>query len=174
MREKIFKGKRLDNGQWVKGCLIIDYITGQYFIHADGFSVNESDKVNEEGCLKFLAFEIDPETVCEYTSKTDRNGNEIFEGDIVAFYYGHNKDICEVVFENGAFGLGVGISKKFDYDELETSVYNATENYDNFVGCDNFISLWEIAWNYNEYIDENLHLIEVIGNKYDNPELLED
>ena len=86
MRERLYKAKRLDNGQWVKGCLIIDYLTGQYFIHADGFSVNESDKVNEEGCLKFLAFEVNPETVCEYV-KNDCKGNQVFENDIVKIDY---------------------------------------------------------------------------------------
>lgn len=52
------KAKRVDNGAWVTGYLLRDGVTGQYFIHASGNSVNESDKVNEEGCLRFVAFEI--------------------------------------------------------------------------------------------------------------------
>ena len=48
-RENLFKAKRLDNGEWVIGCLLKDGLTGQHFIHAEGNSVNESDKVNEEG-----------------------------------------------------------------------------------------------------------------------------
>lgn len=82
-REILFRGKRIDNGKWVEGCLLIDYVSGQYFIHASGNSVNESDKVNEEGCLKFFAFEVDHETICRYTGLTDKNGRKIFESDIV-------------------------------------------------------------------------------------------
>lgn len=117
-------------------------------------------------------YSVFPETVCEYTGLTDKNGKKIFNHAIVAFHYGHNKDICEVCFESGAFGLGKSYPKKFDYDELETSVANATENDSYFVGNDNFISLWEIVWNYNEYAGENLHLVEIVGNIFENPELL--
>ena len=37
---------------------------------------------------------------------------------------------------------------------------------------DNFISLWEMMWNYNQE-ENSCYVVEVIGNIYDNPELLE-
>ncbi len=48
MRDILFRGKCEDNGLWFKGYLLGDEITGQYFIHASGNSVNESFKVGEE------------------------------------------------------------------------------------------------------------------------------
>lgn len=75
----LYKAKRTDNGEWVEGCLLIDFVTGQYFIHTYGNSVNESEKVNEEGCLRFLALEVDPSTICQCTGVPDKKGKRIFE-----------------------------------------------------------------------------------------------
>nr|DAH03472.1 MAG TPA: YopX protein [Caudoviricetes sp.] len=79
----LFRGKRIDNGEWVIGNRIDDGVTGQVFIHTVGNSVNESDKVGEEGCLQFVAFEVAPATICQCTGWKDKNGKLIWENDIV-------------------------------------------------------------------------------------------
>lgn len=109
MREHLYKAKRTNWRElpkeewWVEGCLLIDYVSGQYFIHANGNSVNESVKVNEEGCLRFFAYEVEPETVCEYTGLTDKNSRKIFENDIIGRYSEYRKEWYYGVVKYGEF-----------------------------------------------------------------------
>ena len=138
----LFKAKRKDDGEWVIGNRIDDGVTGQVFIHAVGNSVNESDKVGEEGCLQFVAFEVAPSTICQCTGLKDKNGKLIWENDIVRTVYDGNEHIYQVVW---------------DESELDFKATNGKENY-------------ESNFEYLPCCDE----IEILGNCFDNPELLEE
>ena len=134
----LYRAKRIDNGEWIVGNRIDDGVTGQVFIHAAGNTVNESDKVGEDGCLRFVAFEVDPSTICQCTGIKDKNGKLIWENDIV----------------------------KHDFGKEQIGVQLAIVKYDSKYACYQIKPIFD--WMYCDKSD-----CEVIGNIFDNPELLE-
>ena len=117
MREILFRGKRVDNGEWVYWNQFGEYTKpffGKYEAHSH---VSELDVVCE--------------TVCQYTGLKDKNGNKIFEGDLIQWsemqHTSYDYDIeelatedYEIEFVNGMF-VAACLEQRFPTHELLTN-----------------------------------------------------
>lgn len=130
MRKILFRGKRIDNGEWIYGYLYRASEQLNPFIMLAGKS-SES-------------YEVDPDTVGQYTGLKDINGTKILEGDIVSIETANISVECD-----GYFVI------KY---EIETARF-VCEGNGLIVDFDN-------VWSYCE--------VAVEGNVYDNPELFEE
>lgn len=161
MREILFKAKRKDNGEWVEGyyiyhikrtiCPFGDSIKPedeQHVIMQDDFSDWNMPR-------NTVVYEIDTDTLCQYTGLTDKNGKKIWENDIVRFQF--DNDDCPFPNKDTKKRLG-----KIFFSDFRAS--------------------WSIAMGRkgNKRINNDLfkyvqngNRVEVIGNIFDNEELLE-
>lgn len=139
MREILFRGKRIDNGEWVYGGLLqseidVNKIAVKCQIHerfADSFSITAND--------------VDPKSVGEFTGLKDKNGKEIYEGDIIeatTIFPNDHKIIGQVYFDS----RGIWMAKEIHHEYLETEY------------------LFELT--------KQPGRTEIIGNIHEHPELL--
>ena len=124
MREILFRGKRVDNGEWIYGDVL-------HNSNCVKIRENETD-------INYIArsYQVIPETVGQYTGLCDngKNGRKIFEGDICWFYGGE--------YYSGCWEQNAIIAITDMTDDKQTHYLN------------------------------NAEYCEVIGNIFDNPELL--
>ena len=104
LREIIFRGKRLDNGEWAEGYL-------EYYYSNDGCR-RLSCYISQWGrCMH----RVNPATVGQFTGLLDKNGKRIFEGDICRFREWSRGEMCwvgNVHYERQQFVISGGPNKE--------------------------------------------------------------
>ena len=116
MREIKFRGKRLDNGEWVYGCYI--FSSGQGLIH----EVDSGRRV----------WTVKPETVGQFTGFLDKVGKEIYEGDVLQIVDIGESGVSKVFFEDGMWCVNYWESNASLHEFLtETRVYVIGDIFNN-------------------------------------------
>ena len=126
----LFRAKRIDNGEWAKGSL---------------FAEGKITKIIRGTCntIGIEGVDVNPETICQCTGLKDKNGNLIWENDVVGFWDTYST-------ENGRAEMDCIGKVVWDDETISFQVTNrlSAESY--------------------EVLDECV----VIGNIFDNPELM--
>lgn len=147
MREIKFRGKRVDDGRWAYGHYVYTPITTEF--SCDGQFLDSGGKGRPCIIQNNCAHEVDPSTVGQFTGLHDKNGKEIYTGDICKDDTYHLMEI--------KFG-------KLPLDKRGDCVCS----YEAFYAKDHG-KLGESPWNECTEIGE---WFEIIGDIYDSPELL--
>ena len=149
MRDILFRGKRLDNGEWVYG----------FYCHVPRGRLDRDEHliqtVKKSGKMGMLHC-VDPSTVGQYTGLKDKNGKRIWEGDIIRSHYANtrkNDFIEQVVFHNGHF----------------CSLYKIPGPGNGKIWANLPDGVPHLPQDKTPYME----WCEVVGNIHDNPELLE-
>lgn len=150
----MFRAKRIDNGEWIVGSLIQTPYLGSI---RSWISSEQEDKARlreiSSNQAVWRAFEVRTDTICQCTGLKDKNGKRIWENDIIKYHFGN-------------------VYAPIKYGEYQ-SCFDSTST-----GHIGFYVDWRGTKKENMRKDLgywiNMISAEVVGNIFDNPELLEE
>lgn len=155
MREIKFRGKRVDNGDWVEGFLADSISDNPCIMPKPFFATKDFGEIDENGnpiledSIAIGGFyNVVPETVGQFTGLIDKNGKEIYEGDVLKTTYQYQDTFKEYI-------------AVVEHDELNPCFVMVYKFQGNGHTCHEY-----------DFVCVGLRKNEVIGNIHDNPELL--
>lgn len=154
MRETKFRGKRISDGKWIEGVPVPNSLGKRTYILGLIMSDKISYSMNQ---LHEFCHEVIPESVGQYTGLKDKNGVEIYEGDI-------DKE------DNGELSVIVYLKKAGSYCVMPLDIY-VNEDYQNKKYFPELLYNFGYDLTFDNVIPEKY--LSIVGNIYDNPELLE-
>ena len=153
-REILFRGKRVDNGEWVhgKGLQQFKDELGNEIVGIFTDIMKSEKYIKKEGRYTLYYSPVKAETLGQYTGLKDKNGNKIFEGDIIKTPRGF---IGEVVFGRA--------EEECTHREFRRKITDVYTTYG---------WIFKRADGFTIAIDDEILQGELIGNVTDNPELI--
>ena len=120
-REILYKAIRLDNGEWVEGSVTIDCNGNATIWHPLKTPLGG-----------FQRFDVDPDTICQYSGRKDKHGNRVFQGDTFSEDSGNGMEEWAVSYDGRWWTIENGLGEYFDYfTEVEIELSEVTGNINN-------------------------------------------
>ena len=152
-REIKFRGKTKER-KWVIGSYFCMHHNDERN-HIHHFIIPENTPIPKNKTIGEIQVEVQEDTIGQFTGLHDKNGKEIYEGDIVYIRMNDGSD-CHCVIGYDIDNLAFGIMDEYAYRSM-------LDGY---------------KWNYDNRIMHRLYkdsrIFEIVGNIYDNPELLKE
>jgi len=150
-RQYLFRGKENKTGKWIEGSLIS--------LYKDIAEIFYIKNITKQQGIETACIYVIPETIGQFIGMLDKNGNRIFEGDVV-----------KVLYDPNSFNY-MGISERNQYYFNAIVVYN---EFNARFGMKKTHKSKKNSRNKNYYFsDLQICEIEIIGNIFDNPKLIE-
>ena len=174
MRVIKFRGKRLYDGEWVYGYPLI--VDTEKYKSANIVTMHEA----YPDTLAKVTTSVEFNTLGQFTGLHDKNGKEIYEGDVIKWYeIGHSdhdvleppEDYIKECMEVVAFVGGTFCVNREEEAPSPIPVAYLTEDFQA-----NEDDMFKWVYNTDEYPNitiDDMYICEVIGNIHDNPELIE-
>ena len=130
MREILFKAKRIDKGEWVEGPLFDNGFDGEekkYFVGGliiEKYNGTACDKWNVTG---IYFYEVNPKTLCQFTGLCGKNGNKIWENDILRYEWDRKTRIDIVKYQPPIFTYSNSMRWSLSQDEVIGNIFDNPE-----------------------------------------------